>query len=505
MTDSTFPIGRVAPASNFPVPNSLGRSLTGPSHAGGLPSARRLALALVLASPVLASPGLGAQSTPASGTVLTLREALREADLHAYANRIAMSGRDAERARARQPLKGILPSARVEAGVVRTTDPIGAFGTTLRQRLVTPAAFDPARLNNPSAVTNVQGGLVLEVPLVNGDAWTGWRAARAAADATDAAGQWTSITTRAQVVRAYYGAVLADEKVHTLQQATAAAEAAVRQVQSMVQQGLVTRADALQAAVRAGDVAAQLLTARMDAETARQQVAMLLGREGGNVPALPARLPDDAPVRALAGRDTMQGADRTTLARAVRDRADVRAADLGVAAANADRQRATSTLLPRVNGFARYDWNDPTALYAGQRNWTVGVMASWSLFGGGSELADLSGTRARAASARAGEQAAVAQAEIEADAARRAITVALQRLELAQQSAEQSREAHRLVEKRYAGGLATVAELLAAESSATAAALAHVAARYALIDALATYRAASGGDPADLAALESTP
>ena len=65
-------------------------------------------------------------------------------------------------------------------------------------------------------------------------------------------------------------------------------------------------------------------------------------------------------------------------------------------------------------------------------------------------------------------------------------------LDLAALSAEQSREAWRLVEKRYAGGLATIAELLGAESSATGARLAHAAARYALIDALANHRRAIG-------------
>ena len=58
------------------------------------------------------------------------------------------------------------------------------------------------------------------------------------------------------------------------------------------------------------------------------------------------------------------------------------------------------------------------------------------------------------------------------------------------------------MQKRYDGGLATIAELLAAESSATGTALAHAAARYAVIDAIATWRRASGGDPAALTALD---
>jgi outer membrane protein TolC len=159
-------------------------------------------------------------------------------------------------------------------------------------------------------------------------------------------------------------------------------------------------------------------------------------------------------------------------------------------------------MLPRVNGFARYDWNSPTTLYAGRPNWTVGVMASWSIFGGGSELADAAGASARARSARAGAEGAEAQAQLEIDAASRAVTVAMQRLELAAASAAQSREAHRLVDKRYTGGLATIAERLSAEATATGAALAHAAARYAVIDAVAQHRRAIGADPGALARLD---
>jgi outer membrane protein TolC len=157
-----------------------------------------------------------------------------------------------------------------------------------------------------------------------------------------------------------------------------------------------------------------------------------------------------------------------------------------------------------VNGFARYDWNDPRTLYAGQKNWTVGVMASWSLFGGNAELADVAATTARANAARAGLDAARAQSQLERDDAARRLTLSLQRLTLARDAADQSREAHRLVQKRYDGGLATIAELLAAESAATGALLGHAAARYAVIDAIATWRRASGGDPAALTALDSS-
>ncbi len=455
-------------------------------------------LAATLATLVALGQPAAAQAPPARApaVVLTLDAAIREAEQHAFANRRAAAEGDAAAAQARVPLKGILPSLRVEAGAVRTTDPIGAFGATLRQRAVSPAAFDPARLNNPAPITNVQGGLIVEVPLLNADAWLGRRAARAAAAATTAGGDWTAIGVRTDVIRAYFGAVVAGEQVAALETSQRAADATLRQVQALVQQGLVTKADALQAGVRALDVASQVLGARNTAGVALEQLTLLLGRTDGTLPVLPDSLPTDALVRAMAERDTSV---ETTPAGTVR--ADVRAAQEGVLAAASDHRRATSALLPRVNSFARYDWFAPTALFGGRPNWTVGVMASLSLFGGGSELADMAGTAARTRAALADREAAMAQSSVERRTARRAIVLALQRLDLASLAAEQSREAQRLVEKRYAAGLVSIADRLGADAELTGRVLAQLASRQALIDALATWRRASGGDPADLRTL----
>ena len=478
----------------------------GPAIAQSTAPARTVAqptAALPMHLETLSAPRTGAATAPPQpqpGDVLRLAAALEEANRYGFANRAARATSDADRARARLPLKALLPSARVETGVIRTTDPIGAFGTTLRQRRVTQDAFSPAQLNNPDAITNVQSALVIEVPLLNLDGVASARAARAGANAATAAADWTAINTRADVVRAFFGAVFALETANALGLAQDAADAAVRQVEAMVRQGLVTKADALQAGVRAADVTSQQLAARNSALTATHQLGLLLGRANAGPIVLPAALPTTEVVRALAVRDTTSFLAKD--GNSVTMRADTRAAHAGVIAATADRSRAVGTLLPRVNSFARYDWNAPSTPFGGRKNWTVGVVASWSIFSGGSELADIATASANVAGARANEDAAMAQGRAEADATRREIVVALQRLDLADRAAEASREAYRLVDKRYTGGLATIAELLSAESSATASVLGQTAARYALIDAMTAHRRALGADPGALSELD---
>jgi outer membrane protein TolC len=427
---------------------------------------------------------------------ITLRDALREADHAAYGNRIAAGTAGAQRAQVLAALKGVLPNARLEAGYVRTTDPIGVFGATLRQRTITQANFDPQQLNYPSAVGNYQTGVVVEQPLLNADAWAGRQAARHAADASRASEAWTRLSTHADVVRAYYGAVLAGVRVVTLQMAARAAHAHAAQADAMVKQGLVTKSDALLAAVRAGEIDAQLVEAQGGAATALQQFAVLLGRDGSAPVALAAtrQLPSSARIRDEVAPDTAVVSEQ--------GRSDLRAATEGLAAARGDAQRARSTLLPRLNGFARYDWNSAGRLYAGDRNWTVGVMASWNPFGGAGEIADIQATTSRAAAAQAQADAARANARLEIEQTRIALGVALARLEIAERAAEQSAEAHRIVSRKYEGGLASIAELLEAQAVETQSALALSQSRWATIAADAARRLALGRDPATLASLE---
>jgi len=442
---------------------------------------------------LLATLALAAPLTPASAQ-LTLRDALRRADAGAYANRIARGTADAQRAQALAPLRGILPSVRAEAGYVRTTDPIGAFGTTLRQRAVTQAAFDPGRLNRPDAVGNYGAGLLLEAPIANADAWAGRRAATHAADATRASAAWTRIGTHTDVIRAWYGAVLASERAVKLESAARAAHGHVAQAQTLVRNGVATKSDALLASVRAGDIDGQLAEARGAVGIARRQLALALGAaDGADVPA-PTVLPSSARIRALVSDDTA-ALPRTP-------RADVVAAARGLDAARADRLRARAAYLPRVNSFARYDWNSPDRPYGGSRNWTIGVMASVPLLGTAGDLADAQATAAREASARAQAEAAAARAELEVEQTRTALAVALQRLDIAERAAAQSTEAHRIVARKYAGGLATVVELLDAQAVETGSGLALSAARYGAIVAAAERRQALGADPETLAALD---
>jgi outer membrane protein TolC len=453
-----------------------------------MPRGRTLALTLVAATLVIVTDA-GAQS-------ISLEECIARSDRAAFAIRSARGEAEVAAAASTAALRGILPSMRFEGGYARTTDPIGAFGTTMRQRRLDAADFDPARLNHPAPVTNYTGAMVVEQPLVNADAWLGRAAAAAGGKAAASSVTWTTLTAHGDVVLGYYGAVLSGERVRALEDAARTADAHVREAESMVAAGMATRSDALLASVRAGDVHAQLSSARADAATAVRQLALLLGDVTASDVAVPGALPSSDDIRRVVARDTAYDEGAT--------RADVEAASFGVAAAEADVRRASALYLPRLNAVARYDWNSALRPYAGGASWSVGVVATWTPFSGAGELAERQAARGRETTARALAEAARQQELLERERTRSTLRSALEQLTIADHAVAQSSEAHRIVSRKYAGGLATVVELLDAASAETRASLGAAGARYAVITAAVERRKALGADPAALASLERT-
>lgn len=446
----------------------------------------RMAVVLILAAPGLAA----AQGAPQ----LSLGQALRQAERHAYGNRVAEALARAADGDAARTLRAVLPSVRLEADYLRTTEPLSAFGLLLHQRLVTPAAFDPLRLNQPAAIGNFGTAIVLEQPLFSADALFGRRSAQRTAAAEHASAAWTQGGTQLDVVRAYFAAVLAEEQVGTLDSAAQVAYAHQRVAESRHRNGLATRSDALLAAVRAGAAESQLVAAQGARRLQRLQLAVVLGSPSDTTFRLPEQLPDTATIITL-----LSDAGTASLVA----RADVQAAEYRLAAASAEHQRATAGFLPTVNTFGRLEWNSSGMLFEGQHAWTAGVMLRWTPFSGGSELAGRRAAAARQQAAAAAAEAAVARGELEQAQAAIALEVAGSRMQIEGAAVAQSTEAHRIVARKYEAGLATAVELFDAAAQETAARLGFAQARYQVIVAFAERLRAAGRSLAPLADLDS--
>jgi outer membrane protein TolC len=380
---------------------------------------------------------------------ITLAEALSEARRESHDVRAARSR--AEAARYAEDAAGafLLPTLALEAGAIRSNDPVAAFGGRLRQGRFTQEDFDPARLNHPDALTDWSGAVGAAWAPLDPAALSGRTASRADAAAASLGASWAERAAAFRAEIRYMEAVGAGQRLASADAALAAATEVTRLVELRHREGLLTDADVLQAraareAARAGRIDA--LRALGDA---RERLAVTLAWPEGMIP-----VPTDT---AFSG--ALSPAEGN-----VASRADLQASALSVDAAAARAAQARRARLPRLEGFARLETHSMEAFSGIERDWTVGVQVRIPLFAGFA----LS-SRARAAAAlrdAAGREheARLRQASADLAETRRAVESARHGTQAAQAAAEAASEAARLMRRRFEEGLTTTADLLGAEA-----------------------------------------
>ncbi len=404
---------------------------------------RRLSLVCALSLPLLAT-----------AEVLGFAQAVERALAQNPERAIQRSQIDQAEAALRQAETARLPRLNLSVTATHTNDPLAAFGLKLGQERVHAGDFDPARLNDPKAINNINTRLELAWPVYTGGQVESRideaKALVRAAQAGDEAARQQLIL---QVLAAYQGVHTARAQVRVAEQAVAAAEEHVRVAQRLHQQGMVVKSDVLAARVHLEDARVRLTQARNAAADALDRLRLTLG------------MPQDAPLdvgepvlpRLLTGsaedlrRQALEG-NAALLAL----RHQLQAAASQVEAARAGRR-------PQVQVMLRQDWNDRDVGF-GANSQTVAGVLTWNAFDGG--LARAGVDRAEAGRQEAAARLRQAQEGVAfqvGEAWRRALE-AEQKVAARELAVEQAQEASRLVLRRYENAMATVVELLSAQT-----------------------------------------
>jgi outer membrane protein TolC len=194
----------------------------------------------------------------------------------------------------------------------------------------------------------------------------------------------------------------------------------------------------------------------------------------------------------IAARDAPAATLAALTNAAAAQRSDLKAMDRRVEAASSMVQAARAGFLPEVGVTGQYEMNKETFVGQDGSNWSVFVGAKWNAFDGG-------GARARTLRARA-EQRAAAQlnalmhdaAGLEVRQAWYALEAAQQRVVIATGAVEEARAALAQVEDRTKEGLATIVELMGAQTALSTARTREVAARRDVLLGRATLDLATG-------------
>ncbi|MEJ2203563.1 MAG: TolC family protein [Gemmatimonadota bacterium] len=378
-------------------------------------------------------------------------DALAEARSGSHDVQVARSRAEAARYAEKAAGAFLLPTVGMEAGAVRSDDPVAAFGGRLRQQRFTQDDFDPARLNRPDPLTDWSGAVAAGWAPLDASALSGRRASRADADAAALGADWTG---RAAVFRAeirYMEAVGAQQSQTAAEAALAAAEEVARLVELRHREGLLTDADLLRARAAREAARAAHIDALRALVDARDRLAVAMGWPEGAVP-----VPTDTVFSDEADAPDID-VDR---------RADLRASALSVDAAAARASQARGARLPRLEGFARVETHSMKAWSGARQDWTVGLQVRLPLFAGFAVTSRVRAASALYEAAGREHEARVRQATADLAETRRRVEAARRGTEAAQAAAEAADEAARLMRRRFEEGLTTTADLLGAEAQA---------------------------------------
>lgn len=393
---------------------------------------------------------------------LTLEAAIRrawsqQAQLQAGQAMVEHAKAEAEAMRDR-----MLPTLTVSAGLVRTDQPMMAFGMKLNQARIAQADFDPARLNDPDAITGFGGGVTLSQPLYAGGRLTAARKAGGAmADAEVASQSHRRQLVALAVVQAYFGVQAAEQGQVFAEDSRRQAREVEHFVQTRVEQGLMLQAEHLRIRAHRAHTEAGVIDAGQRVASARSGLALLTG-----MAVAPAFLTTSllaqagsAPADATPTDAAPTGAGPTDAAGI---RGDVQAARFQWQAAQQGVSAAWGSLLPEVGlnlglGTLHNSWNSGG-------NWSeISLGLKWNVL----SLPDYRHVASAKASERAASHNLRWQEQVagrEVAEARRAMQSAAARIQMAQEAVEASESVRALRQARHREGLIPLTEVLDAEA-----------------------------------------
>lgn len=416
-------------------------------------------------SPETVIPPEGKQAplpTSSSPTPLSLRDAARLALAHNPALTASAHARAAAAAQVDQARSLRWPRLETNASFTNGNNPVYAFGTRLGQQRFRLEDFAVNRLNHPDAINNLHVSVGIYQSL-----WEGGKVqareqmARLGVDIRAAEEEATRQEILYAVLRDYRAITQAREMLETAEAADRSARSSLERVTNLVEQGQTVRSDLLRLETHLADVQRQKLDAAGALASAQAALAADIGEmPGASLPALSAL--QTLPAEVLPELEVcLRGASEK--------RPELHQLALAADVARAALRDVKGDYLPSVSAFASLEGNHGTASNSGGGNYTVGVQMRLNLYDGPGRGARLAETRARVASLEAQYRAMAQAVALQVIEAYNRVRTASSQYKVANGAVSSAEEALRIVRNRHEAGLATMTDLLGAETALTVA------------------------------------
>jgi len=386
---------------------------------------------------------------------LTLSEAVEIALAKNPLTRVAAAGRQVANAQLKAARAGRLPLLQASESVTTSNNPVFVFGSLLEQGRFGANNFQIESLNNPAALTNFRAGLTARFPVFDQRQTSAQiDVARFNQQQADQQTDMVAQQIRFEVLKSYYGVLLAQSRVVVADESIQSAAADLKRVRDRFEAGLVVRSDLLAAEVQVSEFRQQQIQALGDLATAQAALNTVLGLPVNSVHTITDQLSDR-----LFSIETQEELNRLAL----QQRPEYARAMLAVRGSARQVRGARDEGLPRVDALASFGASGRSPV-TGSSDYTVGASVTFNLFD--------AGRKARISEARAAEAVAVAEQErlanqisFEVVRAYQQFVSARERLRVVAQTTAQASEVLRIVQDRYREGLTTITEVLRAETA----------------------------------------
>lgn len=350
-----------------------------------------------------------------------------------------------------------LPRVGLEEGFGASNSPTRVFMMKLNQGRFTQDDFAIASLNNPAASTDFTSLFYLEQPLFD----PGVKYARTVSvqerERRDLLLDQEREDVAFAVFRAYIQVRTAMATVAAAEQEIADTTENLRVARTRGKEGTGLRSDELRAETALAEAEQRRISAGNSLELARLRLAVEMGEEPGTTfatePLAPGRIflhdpEDSAGTAGAGGRFDLE---------AMRKLAEK--GDTGVDAAK-------GSYLPTLYATAGYQMNSRDLPFGRDNDaWSAGVTLRWELFDGLRRHREIQSARAERNAAYEMLEQSRKAAELQLREAVLGRAESGKRLEVARASVSAAEEGTRLIRMRFENGLATMAELLDAESA----------------------------------------
>ncbi|NQZ77059.1 MAG: TolC family protein [Ekhidna sp.] len=345
-----------------------------------------------------------------------------------------------------------LPTVTASYTAITTNNPLMAFGSKLNQEILTQQDFNPALLNDPDNIENYTTEIMVLQPLLNLDGVYGRNAAQIQKDAFALKAERTREYLELEATKAYMQLQLAYEAVAVLDRAEHTANEAVQMVNDYYDQGLVQKADVLDATVKQGEVTNQLRYARSNVQNTSDQLLTLMGLAAGSTTIRPN---EKAPI----GYST-----QSYPLLLPENRKDLMAMSKSVIGYSNMLSASKMKFVPRINAFGTYQINDGQPFGFGASGYLLGARLSWDLFSGYSNIAKTNKARLEMEKASLEKEEYLLTQQAELNKAIRMLADAESKVLVSQNAFEQATESHKIRRDRFEEGLEKTVDLLFAES-----------------------------------------